>query len=152
MARLHSRKKGKSGTKRPKSMVSPEWVEADVNEIKRLIVKMAKEGVPPSKIALMLRDQHAIPNIRAFLGMSMTAFLKSEGALPEYPEDLISLIKKAIRMREHIKKDGKRDTHNKVKLRHVESKIIRLVNYYRKNGAIPSDWTYDAEKVALLVK
>jgi len=152
VARLHSRKKGKSGTKRPKSKASPEWVDADVNEIKALIVKMAKEGVPPSKIALALRDQHAIPNVRGLLGMSMTAFLKSEGVLPEYPEDLTSLIKKALRMREHIKKDGKRDTHNMVKLRHVESKIVRLVMYYRKSGAIPSDWAYNPETAALIVK
>jgi len=152
VARLHSRKRGKSGTKRPKSKVSPEWVGVDVNEIKALIVKMAKEGVPPSKIALALRDQHAVPNIRGLLGMSIKAFLKSEGALQEYPEDLIALIKKALRMREHLKGDGKKDTHNAVKLRHVESKIFRLVVYYRKSGDLPSDWTYNPETVALLVK
>ncbi len=151
MARLHSKKKGKSGTKRPKSRTSPEWVGADVNEIKQLIVKMAKEGIPPSKIGLHLRDQLGIPSITALLGMSMTAFLKKEDAMPEYPEDLITLIRKAVRMREHLKK-GKGDVHNKVKLHHVESKIVRLVNYYRDNGVLPKKWAYDPETVALLVK
>lgn len=151
MAKLHSRKKGKSGTKRPKSRVSPDWVDADLNKLKQLIVKMAKEGVPPSKIGLVLRNDYAIPNITALLGVSLTAFLKKENASPEYPEDLITLIRKAVRMREHIKAANK-DTHNKVKLKHVESKINRLVSYYRKTGVLPSDWTYDPEKVALLVK
>lgn len=151
MARLHSRKKGKAGTKRPKDRVSPDWVEADVNELKKLIVKMAKEGVQPSKIGRILRDEHSVPNITGLLGMSLSAFLKSEDALPEYPEDLVNLIKKAIRMRQHIKNTNK-DVHNKVKLQHVESKIHRLVSYYRETGVLPSDWTYDPEKVALLVK
>lgn len=149
---MHSRKKGKSGTKRPKSMMaSPDWVSMEPEEAKQLILKMAKEGVPQAKIALFLRDQHAVPNVRALIGMPLGKFLKSEGAQPEYPDDLISLIRKAVRMREHIKR-SKRDVHNKVKLQHVESKIVRLVNYYRREGVLPAGWAYDAEKAALLVK
>lgn len=151
MARLHSKKKGKHGTKRPKSNVAPQWVTADKAEIGETILKMAREGVPPSKIALFLRDQHGIANLRAVLGMSMLAFLRKEKAAPEYPEDFIALVRKAMRMREHLK-SSKKDLHNKVKLSHVESKINRLVKYYTSKGSLPKGWKYDPEQAALLVK
>ena len=62
----------------------------------------------------------------------------------------MNLIKKAVRMQEHLK--TRRDIHNQVKLRHVESKIGRLVKYYAAKKRIPAGWRYDAEKAALLVK
>lgn len=151
MARLHSKKKGKSGRKRPKSNVQPEWDDSDKKKIGELIVKMAKEGAPPSKIGLVLRDQYAVPDVRALLGMDLVAFLKKEKAASEYPEDIMTLIRKAVRMREHMK-SSKKDIHNKVKLGHVESKIMRLARYYSKTGALPKDWKYDPESAALLVK
>jgi small subunit ribosomal protein S15 len=116
-----------------------------------MILKMAREGVPAARIGLILRDQHAVPNIRAALGMSLRAFLAKEKALPEYPDDLLSLIKKAVRMSGHIKA-SKNDTHNQSKLNHVESKINRLVKYYSSKGTLPAGWKYDREKAALLVK
>jgi small subunit ribosomal protein S15 len=151
MARLHSKKKGKSGTKRPKSKSAPDWSEANASAVKESILKMAREGVPPSRIGLILRDQQAIPNVRAVLGMSLKQFLVKEKAASEYPEDLLNLIKKAVRMTSHIKA-SKKDVHNSVKLTHVESKIQRLVKYYSSKGEIPAGWKYDREKAALLVK
>ncbi|MBU0532590.1 30S ribosomal protein S15 [Candidatus Micrarchaeota archaeon] len=151
MAKLHSKKKGKSGTKRPKSKTAPEWDTADKAKIEELVIKMAKEGVQSAKIGLILRDQHAVPNIRAVLGLSLSAFLKKEGVTQEYPDDLLDLIKKAVRLSNHMK-TFKKDVHNKVKLTHIESKIGRLVRYYTKTGALPKDWKYNREKAALLVK
>ena len=151
MARLHSKKKGKSGTKRPKSKSAPDWSEVKAAEVKETVIKMAREGVMPSKIGLFLRDQQAIPNIRAVLGMSLKQFLVKEKVASEYPEDLINLIKKAVRMSMHMKA-SKKDVHNLVKLSHVESKIQRLVKYYSSTGVIPAGWKYDREKAALLVK
>jgi len=150
MARLHSRKKGKSGTKRAKSAAVPEWVSVDKAALRETIVKMAKEGVPPTRIALYLRDQEGVPNVRGVLGMSLLAFLEKEKAAPEYPEDLLALIKKAVRMRSHLK-SSKKDLHNKVKLGHVESKIGRLVKYYSSKGKLPKGWRYD-QQAALLAK
>ena len=151
MARLHSGKRGKAGTKRPKSSVAPSWTDLPKEEIKETIVKMAKEGVPPSKIGLYFRDQHGIGNLRAILGSSLVAFLKNEKAAPEYPEDLMTLIRKAVHMTEHLKA-SKKDLGNKVKLSHVEAKINRLVKYYSAKGMLPKKWKYDPEQVALLVK
>lgn len=151
MARLHSKKKGKSSTKRPKSKSAPEWTAMDKAKAEEIIIKMAKEGVSSARIGLTMRDQYGIANLRALLGMSLYAFLRKEDAAPEYPEDLLNLIKKAVRMSEHMKNSGK-DVHNKVKLSHVESKIQRLVKYYTKEGVLPKDWKYERDKAALLVK
>jgi small subunit ribosomal protein S15 len=151
MARLHSKKKGKSGTKRPKSHTAPKWVSMKKEEISEIILKLAREGVPAAKIGLILRDQYGVPNLSAILGMPVGAYLTKEKLAPEYPEDLLTLIKKAVRMSAHLK-SGKNDTHNKVKLVHVESKIQRLVRYYAKKGRIPGDWKYDRDKAVLLVK
>ena len=118
--------------------------------MKEIILKMAKEGAPPTRIGLVLRDQHAIPNAKAVLGMGVVSFLRQEKALPDFPDDLMNLIKKAVRMQEHLK--TRRDVHNQVKLKHVESKIGRLVKYYAAKKRIPAGWRYDAEKAALLVK
>jgi small subunit ribosomal protein S15 len=151
MARLHSRKKGKSGTKRPKSQALPEWFGGDAAEIKEQILKLAKEGTPSSKIGLYLRDQMGVPNVRAVLGCSLTAFLRKEDAAPDYPEDLLTLMRKAARMQSHMK-SNKKDCHNKVKLTHVESKINRLVKYYLDRGLLPKGWKYTPEQAALVAK
>jgi small subunit ribosomal protein S15 len=151
MARLHSKKKGKAGTKRPKSTTVPNWSSVDKAGLRENILKMAREGVPAAKIGLVIRDQYSVPNLRANLGMSLRAFLKKEGVLGEYPDDLLNLIKKAVRMNNHIK-TSRNDTTNSVKLIHVESKIQRLAKYYSSKGMLPEGWRYDREKAALLVK
>lgn len=151
MARLHSKKHGKSGRKRPKAKVPPKWLEFSAEEVKEIIRDLVKKGTSPTMIGLILRDQYAIPAVKPILGKTLNAFLKEENLLPQYPDDLLNLIKKAVRMRNHLK-NNKADVHGKVKLLHVESKIRRLVKYYVRNGRLPANWTYDPETAALLVK
>lgn len=151
MARMHSRKKGKSSRKRPKAKTQPEWVEADKAEIEETILKMAKEGVPPSKIGLTLRDKYSVPDVKLLLGMPLTKFLKKNKVGTEYPEDFLELIRRAVRMNKHLKK-SKEDVHNSSKYNHVVSKILRLAKYYEKKGMIPKGWKYDPDQAELLVK
>lgn len=151
MARMHSRKRGKSGRKRPKAKTSPEWVGMDKAKLVETITKMAKEGVPPSKIGLALRDKYAVPDVRPILGMSLTAFLKKEKVAGEYPEDFIELVKRAVRINKHLKK-SKKDAHNTSKYIHVVSKINRLAKYYERKGVIPKGWKYDPDQAELLIK
>ncbi|MFA5077066.1 MAG: 30S ribosomal protein S15 [Candidatus Micrarchaeia archaeon] len=151
MARLHSGKKGKSSRKRPKSKVAPKWVDYSKEEVKDIIRGLCKKGTPPTMIGMVLRDQYAVPMVKPILGKTLNQFLEEENLRPQYPDDLLNLIRKAVRMRNHMK-GNKMDVHGKVKLLHVESKIQRLVKYYRRNGRLPSDWKYDAETAALIVK
>lgn len=151
MARLHSGKKGKSGRKLPKSKVKPDWVDVDKEEIIAAITKMAKEGVPPAKIGIILRDEYGVPDARQLLGVRLTTFLKKNNLTGNYPADFLNLIKKAVKMNKHLK-NAKKDVHNKTKYLHVVSKINRLAKYLKKEGVLPPDWKYDVEQAELLVK
>ena len=151
MAKMHSKKKGKSGSSRPPTKIVPEWVEYSATEVEELITKMAKEGLPSARIGLILRDSYGIPSVKNITNKSVTQIMKDSGVKMEYPEDLLNLVKKATIMRKHLIKN-KSDVHNKTKLIHVESKIKRLVRYYTSVGKLPTGWSYDPEKAALLVK
>lgn len=151
MAKLHSKKKGRSGSKRPTSKVSPAWVEYSAHEVEELAVKLAKEGNNPTQIGLILRDKYGVPSVGNLCGKSVSTMLEEQKLLPQYPDDLLSLIRRAVRMRNHLK-DNKSDKLNRVKLSHVEAKINRLVKYYRENGRLAPYWKYDPSAAALLVK
>ena len=151
MARLHSKKRGKSGSHKPSVKVTPEWVEYSAHEVEELVVKMGKEGKGPTVIGSILRDTYGIPSTQNICGKAIHVILTENGIKQEYPEDLLNLIKRAMNMREHLK-TNRSDKHNRTKLIHVESKIGRMVKYYTRSGRIPADWKYDPEKAALLEK
>jgi len=151
MAKMHSKKKGKSGSKKPAVKVVPEWVELSAQDVEGLVVKMHKDGIQAASIGQKLRDQYGVPSVELVTGKSIKKILKEHGLAPQYPDDLLNLIKKAVNMRKHLKVH-KGDVANKVKLTHVESKIKRLVKFYRKRGELPKDWKYEPEKAALLVR
>jgi len=151
MARLHSKKRGRSGSKRPTVKVSPEWAEYSAHEVEELVVKMGKEGTGPTEIGQTLRDTYGVPSVQNLCGKPLSAILLDNGVKQNYPEDLINLIKRAVNMREHLR-TNRSDKHNRTKLIHVESKIGRLVKYYTKSGRLQADWKYDPETAALLVK
>ena len=151
MARMHSKKKGKSSSKKPPVKVAPSWVKYSPKEVEELIVSLARQGYNSTMIGLKLRDEYGIPSVKVLCKKSITQIMEENGIKIQYPDDLLNLIKKAVRMRKHLA-ENKRDIHNKVKLRHVESKIKRLVRYYRRVGKLPSDWVYDPDTAALIVK
>ncbi len=151
MAKLHSKKKGKSGSHKPESKEKPEWVEYSKEEVEDFIRNLAKEGHSATEIGRVLRDEYGVPMARYVIGTTIGKFLENEKLSPKFPDDLLSLIKKAVRMRNHIR-GNKVDVKNKVKLQHVESKIHRLTKYYRKKNRVPAGWKYDPETAALLVK
>jgi len=151
MARMHSRKKGKSGSKHPPRMSPPSWVEYKKEEVEALVVKLGKEGVSSSLIGLILRDQYGIPDVKLITGKKITEILEDNDMKPKYPEDLLNLIRKAVRIRKHLE-ENKKDYHSKRGLELTESKIKRLVKYYRRTKKLPEDWRYDPEKAALIVR
>lgn len=148
---MHARKKGKSGSKKPAIKTKPDWVTMDKKEVEKLVIKLAKEGAAPSVIGRSLRDLYGIPSVKAVVGKTILGILKENKVEPEYPEDLLSLIKKAVFLRKHLEKNPK-DLHNKRGLTLIESKIKRLQKYYKKKKVLPANWFYNPEEAALLVK
>lgn len=149
MARMYSRKKGKSGSKRP-SVVGG-FVGYSKDEIERLVVKLSQDGLSTAQIGLVLRDQYGIPLVRAATGRSVTKILEENKIIQQIPEDLFNLIKKAVSLHAHLEKN-KRDFHSKRGLALLESKIRRLVKYYVKTKKLPQDWKYKPESAKLIVQ
>ena len=119
----------------------PSWCKYQPEEVEALVVKLAREGHPPSMIGIILRDQYAIPLVKAITGKSITQILKEAGLAPAIPEDLENLILEATRIYVHLEKNHK-DLHNKRALQLVEAKIHRLSKYYKKKGVLPENWKY----------
>lgn len=147
---MHSRRKGSSGSIRPASKTAPPWVEVSSPDAMLLVEKLAKQDKTPAEIGAILRDAYGIPSFKALTGKTITDALKEINMAPKYPSDLLSLIKKAVKLRTHLS-SSKQDKLNKAMLVRTESKIRRLVKYYR-GDQLPADWKYDSEKAALLVK
>lgn len=139
MARMHARRRGKSGSKRPISRLPPSWLKITPEEVEALVVKYAKEGYPPSLIGVILRDRHSVPLVKQVTGKTVKKILEENDVKPSIPEDLMNLLERARRMRVHLEKN-KSDKYNRHRLQLVEAKIHRLVKYYKRIGELPKDW------------
>jgi len=150
MARMHSRKKGVSGSNKPAKKTIPSWLKYKSKEVELLIVKYAKEGKKPSQIGIYLRDEYGIPDVTLITKKSITDILKEKKLLGDIPEDLLALIRKAVIVKKHLGENHK-DMPAKRGLQLTESKIRRLVKYYKKANKLPADWKYDPEKIKLYI-
>jgi len=144
------KEKGKSHSTRPARVGVPKWVRYTPEEVEELVAELAKRGYSPSMIGIILRDQYGIPLVKPITGKSITQILKERGLLPPIPEDLANLMRRAVNLRRHLQEHPK-DKHSARGLIEIESKIRRLVKYYKRVGALPSDWEYDPDKAKLLV-
>src|SRR3989338_127030 len=150
MARMYSGKSGKSGSKKPLKKTAPAWVRLSAKEAEMLISKLAKEGASASFIGLTLRDKYGVPDVQALCGKSIAGILKDKSALPQIPEDVTALMKRAAAIHKHMLLN-KHDMTAKRGLTLTESKIKRLVKYYKKNGRISQDWKYDITQAGYLL-
>jgi len=151
MARMHSRKKGKSGSTRPEVRKKQPWVKYNAKEIEDLVEKLGKSEMTASKIGIELRDSYGIPDVKAITKKKISQILKEKKLGTKLPEDLINLIKKHISITNHREKN-KQDMTAKRGFQLTESKINRLVKYYKKNNKLPTDWKFDRSKSKLLVE
>jgi small subunit ribosomal protein S15 len=145
---MHSRKHGKSGSKKPEKKRHG-WLMYEPAEVEKLIVKLAKEGKRNAEIGVILRDQYGIPDVRS-LNMRVAKIAEKE-VKKEVPDEMFNLIKKAVNLRNHLNTN-----HHDAKATHglelLESKIRRMGKYYARTGKLPRDWKYSADKARLLVK
>jgi small subunit ribosomal protein S15 len=151
MARMHSRKKGKSGSHRPSRIIKPEWSEHTPEQVEELVVQLAKKGESASSIGLILRDSYGIPLVKAITGKKISHILKDNKITTPLPEDLTALIKRALKVRQHLE-ENKKDLEGTKGLHRIESKIYRLIKYYKKEGILAKDFRYRPDKVAILIR
>lgn len=125
--------------------------ELSSREVEELVMKLAKEGTPPSRIGIILRDQHAVPSIEEATGKSVKHILDAHDIKLELPEDLTNKIRKAVALYNHLERNPK-DFGSKRALEVVEAEINKLAKYYKQKGVLPPSWRYDRERAALLVR
>lgn len=150
MARMHSRKKGKSGSKKPAKRI-PSWAPYKEKEVEKLIVKFAKAGKTASEIGLVLRDSYGISSVKALTKKKVGQVLTEHDLVKELPEDLLSLIKKMVSVKAHLEKN-KMDRTAKRGLQLTNSKILRLVKYYKRTGKLAPDWSFDQERLKMYLE
>ncbi|MFP3951494.1 MAG: 30S ribosomal protein S15 [Candidatus Bathyarchaeia archaeon] len=141
-----SRMRGGSQSTRPVSKRPPNWVVYKPDEVKALIINLAREGKSQSEIGNILRDAHGIPLVKPILGMGIREVLEEAGLASNIPEDLYNLVIRANKLRLHLERNP-RDYSNKRGLQRAESLIYRLSRYYKKKGKLPEDWNYRREIV-----
>jgi small subunit ribosomal protein S15 len=129
---------------------APDWSDVSKEELEKLVIKLHDSGLPSTKIGLTLRDQYGVPSVKLVLGTNMNRFIKEKSSLPEIPEDLSNLMRRALHVRKHLKSNVK-DVHNKRALQLMESKIRRLVKYYHDSGRLARSWEYKPETAEMLV-
>jgi len=151
MARKYSRKHGKSGSKKPIKKTLPVWLRYKPNEVEVLIVKLAKEEKNSSEIGIILRDTYGIPDVRTLCKKKISQILKEKKAAPEFPDDLISLIRKTVAIRKHLETNHKDETAKRGIIL-TESKIKLLTKHYKKTGKLASEWKFDPERAGFFTK
>ena len=91
MAKMHSRKKGRHGSKKPMQKIAP-WVGYNQKEIEEIVLKLQRQGLQSAKIGLILRDQYGIPSTRVSANKKATKIMKENKVYPELPEDMFNLL------------------------------------------------------------
>lgn len=151
MARMYSKKRGKAGSKKPLLTTKKTWVRYKAKEIELLIGKIAKEGKSASQIGVVLRDTYGVPSVKQVTEKSISAIMKEKSTSSDVPEDLMALIKRNIFLKKHLE-TNKHDMTAKRGLELTESKIRRLVKYYKNSKKLAADWKYDPTKIKLLIE
>jgi small subunit ribosomal protein S15 len=154
MARMHTRRRGSSGSDKPAADEPPEWSNVDADKIENRVVELAEQGHDPSQIGIKLRDEGVtgtpVPDVKLATGKKITEILEENDAKADLPEDLRNLMKRAIRLREHVRANPQ-DYQNKRALQNTESKVRRLVDYYR-GDELEADFTYSYDVAVELLE
>ena len=150
MGRQYGPGKGISSSAIPYRRSSPSWLKTTADQVNLQICQLAKRGLTPSQIGVILRDSHGIGRVKSVSGNKIYRILKANGLAPTIPEDLYHLVKKAVSLRKHLERNNK-DFGCKFRLILVESRIHRLARYYKRTRALPVTWKYNSANAATLL-
>ncbi len=147
---MHSGAKGKSGSKKPLKKV-PAWSPYQGPEAEKLVVKYARTGKSSAEVGRLMRDNYGVGSIKALTGRKTGSILREHGLEKKVPEDILSLIKKMIVVKRHLEQNHKDQTARRGLLL-TESKLRRLVKYYKSSRRLPRDWVLDTERLKMYLE
>lgn len=150
MARMHTRRKGQAGSTKPIRTEPPSWSNMNRDEIENTIQQLAASGTSTSKIGMILRDRHGVPDVTLVTGKKITAILKEKNITTKVPEDIHNIIVNVLELNKHLTRNPK-DVHNKRALNNMISKIRRLEKYYHRKGVLPADWKFSIQRAEMLI-
>ncbi len=147
---MHSRAKGKSGSKKPLKHI-PAWTPYQGKEVEKLIVKYAKAGKTSAEIGTLLRDNYGINSVKALTGKKIGTILKESKVRRKLPEEVTALIRRMIDIKAHLEKN-RHDETAKRGLLLTDSKLRRLVKYHKRHATLAADWRLDPEKLKMYLE
>ena len=150
MARMHTRRKGQAGSKKPMRTEPPKWSNTNKEEIENTIAQLASGGKGSSEIGMILRDRYGVPDVTLVTGKKIGQILQEKNVVPKVPEDIQSIILNVLDLNKHLLKN-KKDVHNKRSLNNMISKIRRLEKYYHREGVLPEDWKFSIQRAEMLI-
>jgi len=103
----------------------PVWLKHTAEQVKELIIELAKQGLTAEKIGLILRDVHGIPTAR-ILGKRISHILK-EANLYQNP-DMTNVKKRIEKLKKHVSAH-KHDNTGKRSLMAKEARINKFKRY-----------------------
>ena len=152
MARMHTKKKGKSKSRKPMLDGAVE-IRSDLGkeETEKIILQYSKQGIGPTAIGEKLKREHGVLYPKSTIGKKVNELLKENKQATQMPEDLLNLMSKAVNLNKHIEKN-RQDKSNTLNMKRVEAKIWRLTKYYIRKGVLPGNWRYDPKQAELLIR
>ena len=79
MGRMHAPGKGISKSALPYKRSPPSWLKISAADVEEHVCKLAKKGLTPSQIGVILRDSMGIPQVDQITGNKILRILKLEG-------------------------------------------------------------------------
>jgi small subunit ribosomal protein S15 len=150
LARMHTRRKGQSGSTKPYRIEPPAWSNTNKEEIEKILIQLANQGRSSSEIGMILRDRHGVPDVTQVTGKKILSIMKEKNVAPTVPEDMYNLLAKVLELKKHLDRNPK-DVHNKRSFNNMVSKVRRLVKYYKREGRLPREWKYSIENAEMLI-
>lgn len=78
--RLSAHRKGISKSALPYRRTPPSWLKVNPGEVTEHVCKLARKGLTPSQIGVILRDSHGIAQVAHVTGSKILRILKKNGA------------------------------------------------------------------------
>lgn len=122
MATLYGKGHGKAGSHSPKNE-KPYWFNMKPEEVRKLVIELAKKGINPVKIGFILRDSYGIPSVKMITGKKVQKILEEEGLKVE-PHEITKIEKRIKVLEKHLEKN-KKDTRAKRGLQLNKAKLRR---------------------------
>lgn len=79
MGRQYGNGKGKSSSAQPFKRTPPSWLRTTPDQVKASVCQLAKKGLTPSQIGVILRDSHGIGKVKFVTGNKVLRILKATG-------------------------------------------------------------------------